>query len=301
MKLSEFCLRTNTPFPPVSTGQIAEFMCELADNSERPQSVLKSALAAISCLYKVKAADDISQRREVHDMKDALIKCATTRPMERSKVMPVKPFYKLFKSWPKNEDLSIKHLRLKVITLMALTLMLRPSDIAPKGTHVIGTDKTKYVFSTDNIKQLADGGLMVTFFGTKNDTSRSGFEVHLPPSSDAEIDPCTALLCYIARTDDIRPLADKPVFLTLRKPFKAIDASTASDIMAESISLAGLGGQGYGPKCFRPTGATVAVETKHDPADIMKTGRWKTASVFFEHYVHAKNKETYTDSLLGHD
>jgi integrase len=264
--------------------------------------MLKSALAAVSCLYRVKALEDISQRQQIVYFKDALVKSGTVKPMEKSKVMPVKAFTDLFKSWPDNQRLSIRDLRLKAITLMAIVLMLRPSDIAPKGVKNITSESvgvTKLVFSTDHIKCLPDGGMLISFFGTKNDSTRTGFEVHMPPSTDAEVDPCLTLREYITRTDNIRPKPDNPVFLTLKKPYRALDASTISDIMNESIKLAGLSDKGYTAKSFRPTGATVAIETKQNPAQVMKTGRWKTESVFFDHYVHAKNLDSYSDSVLG--
>ena len=47
--------------------------------------------------------------------------------------MPIAPFRQLFLSWEPNDELPIKQLHLKSITLLALTLMLRPSDIAPKS------------------------------------------------------------------------------------------------------------------------------------------------------------------------
>lgn len=301
-KLWVFCTSRDIVFPPPEESQLAEFMINVTKQSQRPQSILKSTLAAVSCLYRVKALEDISQKQQIHYFKDALVKGGTVKPMEKSKVMPIKAFKDLFKSWSDNQSLSTRDLRLKAITLMAFVLMLRPSDIAPKGRRnvtVESVEVTKLVFSSNNIKCLEDGGMLISFFGTKNDSGRTGFEVHMPPSTDAEIDPCSALKEYITRTESIRPKPENPVFLTLKKPYRALDASTIGDIMNESIKLAGLGGKGYSAKSFRPTGATVAIETNQNPAQVMKTGRWKTQSVFLDHYVHAKNPDSYSDSVLG--
>ena len=65
-----------------------------------------------------------SQKRQIHDFKDALVKGGTTKPMERSKVMPIKSFKDLFYSWPSNQDLSVKDLQMKAITLLAIVPML---------------------------------------------------------------------------------------------------------------------------------------------------------------------------------
>jgi hypothetical protein len=53
--------------------------------------------------------------------------------MVRSSAMPIQPFVSMFESWESNEFLPLKRLRLKAITLLALSVMGRPSDLAPKG------------------------------------------------------------------------------------------------------------------------------------------------------------------------
>ena len=55
---------------------------------------------------------------------------------------------------------------------------------------------------------------------------------------------------------------------------------------------------GFSAKSFRPTGATVAIEEGHDAADVMKVGRWKTQTVFYEHYVHSKTPASFTESII---
>lgn len=50
----------------------------------------------------------------------ALVKSGTSRPMQRSKVMPISSFPDLFLKWDDNNKLDLKALRLKAITLLAL-------------------------------------------------------------------------------------------------------------------------------------------------------------------------------------
>ena len=71
--------------------------------------------------------------------------------MARSAVMDLAAFTRLFRSWPDNLELSIRQLRQKTITLLALALMLRPSDIAPVArTYEPSTgDVSSFVMSTD--------------------------------------------------------------------------------------------------------------------------------------------------------
>ena len=68
--------------------------------------------------------------------------------------------------------------------------------------------------------------------------------------------------------------------------------------MSESISLVGLGDQGFTPKCFRPTAANAAIKMGCDPETAMHIGRWKTKEVFYDHYVHPMAPSNYTSGVF---
>ena len=80
--------------------------------------------------------------------------------------MPVKYFHELLNSWPDNDSLSIKQLRIKTISLLVLILMLRPSDISPN--NVVYNDTSgrgeRQVFTLENL-HFQEDILKVTFFG----------------------------------------------------------------------------------------------------------------------------------------
>ena len=63
----------------------------------------------------------------------ALVKSSTKRPAKRTEVMRVKPFVDYFQKLKDNHVLPLKVLRLKTVTLLALTFMTRPSDLAPRA------------------------------------------------------------------------------------------------------------------------------------------------------------------------
>ena len=194
--------------------------------------------------------------------------------------MPVKPFADIFQQWPDNDKLCIKDLRLKAVTLMALTLMLRPSDIVPKAVNLNNQThmQTNWLFTTDNVRFHDSGCAKVVFHGIKSDTNRSGFEVQMQPTDNPKLNPVHALKVYIDRTAKLRPV-EKPVFLSLVPPYGPISASTVASILCDAIKLAGLSNQGFSAKSFRPTGATIAIETGCDPEITMRQGRWKTGLI----------------------
>jgi hypothetical protein len=214
--------------------------------------------------------------------------------------MPVECFVALFKSWSPNESLSIKDLRAKCVALLALSVMLRPSDIAPRS--VVYDPVTKKVsnvlFTTDQIKFLDNGSMKITLFGIKNDTSRTGFEVIVPPHSNLHLCPVECLRVYIHRTQSFRDRKLKPVFLSLVRPFGAVQADAIAKMLRSVIFDAGLDVNELSAKFFRPTGATVLIEAGHDPEMVRKLGRWKCSSVFYDHYVHRQTPSEIVHSVL---
>ena len=298
-----FCSSQGLSFPPEDSASIASYMCNLADKSQRPQAVLKTTRVALQHLYKALDLPSPLDSEELTLLQSALVKSGKTLPMSRSKVMPIAPFRQLFLSWEPNDELPIKQLRLKSLTLLALTLMLRPSDIAPKSVtyNPISGQLVPQLFSTRYITFHDNGSASIIFHGIKNDTTICGFEVLLPCDENARLDPVSALKSYITRTDIHRPYPEAPAFLTLQPPFRAIRASTVANLMEEAIRIAGLGNQGYSAKTFRPTGATAAIDSGKHPDIVMKTSRWKTASVFRDHYVHSQPPADFTHDVLLHE
>lgn len=302
-KLQDYCVATGQEFPPRSEATVVGFLCDLTCQLTRPKSAINTACSAIANLCK---AFGIKNILESEDLKlfanKSLVKATCTEPMRKSKVMPIAPFIALFVSWPDDYRLSIKDLRLKVLTLLALALMLRPSDVAPHGHFFNDTTQKPeaLIFSTDNVMFQEDGSAKVRFFGIKNDTDRSGFDVTLPPAQPEKIDPVIVLKNYIVRTNNVRPADKRPLFLSLRRPYGAIASDTVAQILQEAILKAGLGGNAYSAKDFRPTGATAAIDNETDPEVAMRIGRWKTRSVFFDHYVHSRPPSDYSQKLLSH-
>jgi hypothetical protein len=301
-RLSDFCSANGYIFPPTESKVIADFLCDIADTSLRPNSSLNSALAAMTAMYTGLGQRNLASEPEIGVLKRALVKGGTSVPRKKSSVMPVNAFRDLFMSWGPNETLPIKDLRLKAICLLSLTIMLRPSDIAPRAqvydpaSNVV----SRMIFSTNDITFELDGSVSINFMGIKNDVQRTGFVVKVPKHDNVKLDPVAALKAYIARTEALRPSPSNPVFVSLKAPYHAITSSTVSSVLESAITLAGLDTTKFSAKSFRPTGATVAIEEGNDPDVVMKLGRWKTASVFYEHYVHSRTPLTYTNDLLNH-
>lgn len=202
----------------------------------------------------------------------------------------------LFSSWEENEALDLDKLRLKAITLMALCLMLRPSDIAPKACKIKNGVMVEHKFTTDRLNFLHDGSVEVYLAGIKNDYLWDGFRVFLRLSSMSKVCPVRALYTYLQRTGGREVV--RPVFTPLKYPFDALSSASIAKILAQAISLAGLSELGFTPKCFQPTGATAAIEGDIDLNFARSIGRWVNQECFEKHYVHAKPPSSVSDAIL---
>ena len=174
----EFCRAKDLDFSDEhNTNVIADFLCHISDKSDRPESVIKMCSAALTCMFEALGKYLPAHNPDIKRLITGIIKSGTVAQMKRSQPMPINSFVDLFHSWGNNEELTIKQLRMKTVTLLALVCMTRPSDLAPKGVNLDTRDLSVHniVLSVDNIHFMADNSLTIFFFGIKNDTSRSGF------------------------------------------------------------------------------------------------------------------------------
>ena len=277
---------------------LVEFLCNVSDGSDRPKSALICAKSALGHLFNAQGMCDMLSNPWIKNLTTALVKSGTKEARRRSSVIPTGPIRELLSSWPDNESLDTKRLRQKCITAMALSLMLRPSDLSPKGLSYCSSTGlvSAMIFERQHVTFREDGSAAVTFLGIKNDTLRDGFTVTLTPSSDPVMCPVSALSAYMSRTAPVAPHPCDPVFVALRRPFKALSAQAVASVLNATLAMCNM--HEYSAKDFRPTGATLQVRGGVDPKTVMKVGRWKTESVFFDHYVHSEPPAEFSDNVL---
>ena len=256
-------------FPPNKAAVLAGFLIELASSTPRPRAQITNATAAIACMSEKNNRPNLMLSPPLQRRIQALIKSQTLLPRVHTPVMPIEPFMTLFNAWPDNWKLELHNLRIKTLALLALTVMLRPSDVAPNAEHfdIDAGIASKITMSTKQVKFKDDGSLTLWLQGIKNDRDRDGFQVNIPQASEPKIDPVKALQVYMLRTDHIRP-ASGALFLTLRRPHTNIGSATVAKDLELAIKYAGLQGQGYSAKSFRPTGATTAIQNGCQPDQV---------------------------------
>ena len=282
-----FCLDYCGEFPPKKnkfSAVLAEHLRLKSVNSQRPESVLNSTMAAISNYFNV-TGEMYPISIEIKNLVKALIKEETERPAGRTKIMPLEPFTELFDQWGNNELLNMSQLRQKAITLLTIACMARPSDLAPK----VGFRRSQIEFH--------DTDMTVRFFGVKNDQNRAGFEVRVESVENSVIDPVSCLKMYMDKTQELAG-SDGPVFMTLKPPYKGLAAQSISNILKNSIELTKLQPDMFTAKNVRPSAATAAIVSGCDHNTVRIRGRWKTESVFLNHYVYPVSKVNISKKIL---
>ena len=182
-----FCQELDQPYQTVGDHIIAEYLGSLAASSDRPKSKINGTLAALTSFHE--AFDVYPVSPNIRKLANAVVKSSTVKPMLQTPNMPIKSCINLFQSWPRNLELSRSQLRMKCVCLLASTLMLRPSDLAPKSLIFDSSDGSshKSVFSEQQIHFDENGGMDILFHGIKNDYDRDGFKVHLPAASECKM------------------------------------------------------------------------------------------------------------------
>ena len=87
------------------------FLCEKAENSDRPEFILTGIMAAPGHFYQVSGSNELPVW--LHNLKHALTKTCSTKAKGRTPIMPVTELNALFDSCADNEFLYMKKLRQK--------------------------------------------------------------------------------------------------------------------------------------------------------------------------------------------
>ena len=97
-KCKKFTETKEVDFPPNSSATLAEFLCKIGDESDRPRSALNATGAALRHVYRAFGLRDLTRYVHIERLIMALIKSQTVGPMTKSKVMPTEKFGEMFRS-----------------------------------------------------------------------------------------------------------------------------------------------------------------------------------------------------------
>ncbi len=128
----EFCSDREINVFMAREKHVAEFLLSISQQSTRPKGVVVTTVSALAHFYQALGVKTPMTDR-IHALVQGIVKVRTQEPMCKSSVLPLDGFRRLFRAWGVLPASEVERLHAKAITLMALSLMLRPSDIAPRS------------------------------------------------------------------------------------------------------------------------------------------------------------------------
>jgi integrase len=172
-----------------------------------------------------------------------------------------------------NSKLSMKLLRAKCIMLFKLITMARSADILAISWKTVKCQDSKLTGFYKRLKNY------------RRDVSR---EFSLQKWDEYEnLCVVRAWEEYLDRTKNIHRRNDR-VFVGLQRPFKEITRETIAKTTLEAMANAGIDTSIFKSHSTRMAAATRALDNGATVDEVMRTGRWRSRSVFERFYNRAK-------------
>ena len=184
---------------------ILDYKATLAKRSNRPQTSLDLLDSAIKLCMQLQNIEDLFGTLDARAHTSIVSKCTTKPRLPKMKLVIADVTNAIASAFKEpNSTLPLDRLRSKLMMLLSMCLLLRPSDAAvltvPSDTS---TSCTRVSFGV---------------FNNKTDTNSTGYVRMLPRASRLDVDPIDALLTYLERSREFRSydttLTDIPVFVT---------------------------------------------------------------------------------------
>ena len=105
-----FCNEVGYSLDKVPSYIVVKYFTQVAEALVRPKPLLNTNSAVIKCMYN---AMDLQSpmSQEVSSLINGLVKSGTVKLIEKSMVLPRKPFVDMFNSWPDNMSMNLESLR----------------------------------------------------------------------------------------------------------------------------------------------------------------------------------------------
>ena len=268
-----------------STAHVLVFLWTIARGLSRPSSSLDVAISALRLAFEALPTESPLDSPLISRMRKGLVASFTTRPRKPTEPLPVAPIRDWLRTLPANEALSVDALRMKCLTLAALVLIARPSDLCRIDAPLLEFDHP------DRLQWV-----QVSLLGFKNDYHADGAILRVEACSEPAL--CFVRCCHrlwnLVRTRFPR---SPSLFIDWASGCKLSPAQVGV-ILKEACRHANLPPV-FSARNFRPGGATRGMEGGLPLDLVMHIGRWKNMDTVYNHYLRSRrNNFNVTDVLL---
>ena len=187
-----------------------------------------------------------------------------------------------FVSLPENKELSFTIISQKLVTLIALSCLLRMSEISAISVSSIHCSDGVATFSISRPRKTQHVGPLRSF--------------SLPRLSGPTC-PVDCLINYLERSSTLRQNGSDNLFISLRRPYKTVGASTIGRWIKQYLHRAGIN-QSFGAHSTRGSASSKAVNAGVPVDQILKAASWKSESVFNRFYRRSPSPNVVAQAVL---
>lgn len=185
-----------------------------------------------------------------------------------------------------NGSLSLASLSGKLATIMALSTLLRVSELASISRSTINFSAHGVTFHLSKPRKTQHQGPLSS--------------VSLPKCADRRVCPVRCLGIYMYRTETLLTQScNDRLFLTLIAPFRPVTGSTVGRWIRSYLSKAGIDTAVFSAHSTRGAGASKAVANGVPIDTVLRAAQWAKESTFAKFYHRSVSSGSVADSILG--
>lgn len=185
-----------------------------------------------------------------------------------------------------SEDLSLPVITRKLSVLMALTTLLRVSEIASISRGSIRISDGRATFSLSKPRKAQRSGPLHSF------TIKS-----FPDRPN--VCPVSCLGFYLYKSDPVRNAASADsLFITTKGPFKAATGATLGRCIKDVLKDAGIDTLRFSAHSTRGASASRAAKIGIPVDSILETAHWSSQSTFTRFY-HRETEQDFGEAILA--
>jgi integrase len=190
-------------------------------------------------------------------------------------------------SLPHDAELGLAAISKKLATLLALTSMLRVSEIASIDRQSVSITDDRASFSLSKPRKAQRVGALHT-------VSLDKFY------NNPKLCPVSCLGHYLQKTDAIRSeVNNKLLFVAMVRPHKPITGSTLGRWIKSMLSDSGVDTSIFKAHSTRGAAASKAAKSGVPIDDILRTAQWSKESTFTRFYHREIAKESISEAILN--
>lgn len=169
------------------------------------------------------------------------------------------------------ESLSLSDLTRKTVTLLALSTLMRASELAGIEKNSVVISSSEVTFTLSRPRKSQSSGPLKTFC--------------LTAFSDKRVCPVHCLGYYIFLTDFLRnDLNSQTLFIGLVDPHSPVSSNTIGRWIKEYLNLAEIDTSVFSAHSTRGSAASKAAESGQSISSILRSGGWSRESTFARFY-----------------